>query len=792
MKLNKLIKASLKVVRNSLSYSAYYNSELDSSFVFFESRNGEEIAGNVLRIVLKIRELYDNQYVLITAAKKANINSVKTTLKQYGLENVRVLIYGSVSYFKNLFRAKYLINDSTFPDPFIKKDGQVYLNTWHGTPFKHMGRFYTDELHKMDNVQRNLFMSDIILSPNPYFEQVMSTSFCLKSLYKGKFLRAGYPRNSVFLNESIRDSVKKRYDVEKKRVYAYLPTFRNYGPESELWVDTLITHLKALDELLRDDEVMFFKPHNFSRNHFVHLFERLKHIQEYPTDIETYEFLSVADVLVTDYSSVFYDFATSRRKIVRFIFDKNKYFDYRGFYDQPCDFPFPEVTTVQELVEELRLGKEYDDREFIDTFCLWDTPDSAQIVVTELLQTNSIGVEENLSKSILIYGGNLGFNGITSSLRNVLHLLSNDYLGYVCVSRKIMAKQRNNFSNISQNQDLIVISGSRNLTILEAIAYILFNKFGFNDSYTKKLLDRYYYREVKKCFCGMTFTAYFQFVGYDKDIIALFQRAVNNTIFVHSLMSGELRSGKNNQHKNTLYEAYRNYDKVAAVSDSIIEDIKTISGRGDNICLVENCFDAESVLLQSKNPIETQNTTEVIMSDNYVSIQDFIDKHDKIIITVGRFSPEKNHELLINAFEQLSQKKDKIGLVLIGGIGKSLEETSKRVKISPHATDVLMIVQISNPMPILKQADLFVLTSLYEAKPVVLYEAACLGVPSICTNTPGCKEFMEKYGGYLFEPSVDEALLAIELGLSGEVQPLKIDFEQENKEHMHAFLDLLS
>ena len=83
-------------------------------------------------------------------------------------------------------------------------------------------------------------------------------------------------------------------------------------------------------------------------------------------------------MLITDYSSVFFDFANTGRKIILFNYDEEDYQSYRGFYFPLSDLPFPKVTTIDELINELNCAKNYDDAGFLEKFCTYDNPDAAK------------------------------------------------------------------------------------------------------------------------------------------------------------------------------------------------------------------------------------------------------------------------------------------------------------------------------------------------------------------------------------------------------------------------------
>ena len=117
----------------------------------------------------------------------------------------------------------------------------------------------------------------------------------------------------------------KEYGIDDKRVYVYMPTFREASGinQSALQLIQIKDYLKYIDDNLRDDEVFYVKLHVFVAAKLD--FEEYKNIREFPRDLEVYEFLNTADCLVSDYSSVMYDFSNSRQKIVRFVYDEQEY-----------------------------------------------------------------------------------------------------------------------------------------------------------------------------------------------------------------------------------------------------------------------------------------------------------------------------------------------------------------------------------------------------------------------------------------------------------------------------------
>lgn len=133
-----------------------------------------------------------------------------------------------------------------------------------------------------------------------------------------------------------------------------------------------------IDKRLRDDQIFYVNLHNFLNAELE--YEGYRHIRPFPKEYETYEFLSIADCLVTDYSSVFFDFANTRRKIVLFAYDEDEYFATRGVYMDYEELPFPKDDTVQKLIREINDPEVRPYTEFIERFDPWDHQDTAAMI----------------------------------------------------------------------------------------------------------------------------------------------------------------------------------------------------------------------------------------------------------------------------------------------------------------------------------------------------------------------------------------------------------------------------
>ena len=198
-------------------YNTFYEKEkIDSKMVLLESRSGRGLESNIFVILQELNKKEYEDYRVILTVRKGYESGVWEKLKHYGLKIDKMIPLGSISYYRHLSRAGFLINDSTFPGRFIKKEGQVYLNVWHGTPLKCMGRDNVDERYSMGNVMRNLLMSDYLLYPNRFMEEKMTGAYMLQNLYQGEIIHDSYPRNEIFFHAEQGEKLKKELGLQGK------------------------------------------------------------------------------------------------------------------------------------------------------------------------------------------------------------------------------------------------------------------------------------------------------------------------------------------------------------------------------------------------------------------------------------------------------------------------------------------------------------------------------------------------------------------------------------------------
>lgn len=794
-KVRKKFKDPYWVAKNK--YITYYEQlPIDEKVILLESQTATKISGNLFYILKYL--LTDEKYAGYTVYLSSwgrYVKSITAILEHYGFENVNIVVYASDDYMRLLASAKYLINDATFPNYWIKKEGQVYINTWHGTPLKAMGRKVHNDVF-FGNVQKNLVNADYLLYPNIFTKDVMIRDYMLENISSNSYILGGYPRNTVFFDRNAESRIREELEITDKKIYAYMPTWR--GTVDKVGVSKndayLMYYLCELDKRLTDDEIFYINIHPMAM-HAKNTAEvsKLRHIKNFPAEYETYDFLNIADVLVTDYSSVFFDYACTRKKVVLFPYDKDEYLCDRGMYMDMDDLPFPQVFDLDTLVDELRSEKNYDDTEFVKTFCTWDNVDAtAQLCDRTILGIDTgltvAPVPDNGKENVLIYAGDLAKNGITTSLRSLTNEIDlnkrNYYISFIQGKAK---KNANQLATFNPKVNFFAVSDYFNLSFKDKAIRKLFNLGIIKAKTYMKHAKTRVQQNFIRAYGQSKFDTVIQFCGYERDLILLYSRFDgNNAIWVHNDMVAEMKL-KSNQRKDILKYAYNNYDKVVAVTDDIVASTQKLAGTNKKIDIVKNTIDYKTILANSKQPIALDPTTKCSVEPE--KFYEIMQSDAKKFINIGRYSPEKGHDRLIDAFYKLWQKDNSIYLIIIGGNSRAnkYEELIEKVNEMGLSENVILLLSVSNPYPIIKACNGFILSSLYEGFGLVLAEANILGLPIVSTDITGPRTFMNKYGGTLVEDSEDGVYKGLEMLYNNEIKPINVDYEAYNRECVAEF-----
>lgn len=359
---------------NFWEYTKYFENEpIVENAILFESFGGINFQGNPFYIFMSIfkDDRFKNYILYISSQNKSDLQSYLENRNLYD-NRVQIVDYNSFEYRKVLSTSKYLVNNVSFNMDFIKKDEQIYLNTWHGTPLKYLGRRILNDPFEMNNAQRNYLLSDYLIAPNVFTADVYCNDYMVKNIMPGKIYLQGYPRNSVFFDGELREKVREKYKLNGYTSILYMPTWR--GTANGVDQIDVFSEMEKLAIILGERYKIFVKLHPAMMDQLVNVDK----IQYAPNDCEIYEFCNACDILITDYSSVFFDFSNTGKPIVLYQYDIKTYFRNRGAYSEVQDnLPFQIVNTFEDLVKIIQKIPLIDYSTFRDKFCKYDNKYSA-------------------------------------------------------------------------------------------------------------------------------------------------------------------------------------------------------------------------------------------------------------------------------------------------------------------------------------------------------------------------------------------------------------------------------
>lgn len=403
----------------------------------------------------------------------------------------------------------------------------------------------------------------------------------------------------------------------------------------------------------------------------------------------------------------------------------------------------------------------------------------------------------NGKENVLFYIGDFEKNGLTAAGLNLLHNLNTEKYNYGVIYRTDKVKAYPEELNLlPDNIPCFGYQHWKEATVIESVCYLLWKEIRkIPYAWISSTLVRIAKRSAKRILGEIRIHHIIQFAGYVEEMIAMAEQVpCKRTIYVHSDMEKEIRM-RGNANKGLLSHAYKSYDNVAVITEEMIAPTKRIAEsecgeKEANIHLCQNVIDYKRIIKMSENQLEFDLVT--VMNVSQDKLLEVLHSNKKKFISIGRFSIEKGHERLIQAFEQLHKEQPDTCLIIVGGHGVLYEKTVKQVQMSSCPDSIFLVRYMSNPYPLLKQCDYFVLSSLYEGFGLVLVEADVLGLPCVCVDIPGPRLFMEKYGGMLVENSQIGILKGMQACMEGTVpKQLNIDYELYNKEAVAQFEALL-
>lgn len=336
------------LIQQTLVYRITRKTPLNDVAVF-QSFEGKTVGDSPYAIMLEL------------AKRKSGLDLyyVVESLGQHVPSGVNKLVYGSAAWVEALARSKYIVANNNLPEFFSKRPGQTYVQTWHGTPLKRLGRDITSgaaSAHYIASMAREAAGWDYLVSPSAYCTEILPRALG----FEGRVIETGYPRNDSLTNDKkSRDALRAELGVSKtETLVLYAPTWR----DSKRTMSGAWAGVNFFDADLPAGFRLMFRGHNNTKSaHKTSLAGDAIDVTNYPN---VNDLFLAADVLVTDYSSVMFDFSVTGKPMAFLVPDLAEYEANRGFYfNFAATAPGPVFASAAELVKSLPTigsnGKKY-------------------------------------------------------------------------------------------------------------------------------------------------------------------------------------------------------------------------------------------------------------------------------------------------------------------------------------------------------------------------------------------------------------------------------------------------
>ena len=282
------------------------------------------------------------------------------TVKENG--NFKVIKKRSIKYYLICSVAKVYITNDIVDETLIKRKGQIYINTWHGGgAFKKAGYDIAKNSEEERLVRIWYGKIDYMIVSSQYLAEKFQEAFQLK---KSEILRIGMPRSDIFFQKNtLYKDIRKRYGISAEtKIVLYAPTYR-YTEYNLLSETEMVMVLDALKNHFGGDWLFLVRTHCFDqKNHFTYIPNQIICCNDYN---DTQELLCGIDFMITDYSSLLWDFSILERPCFSYAPEPDKYANNeRDFYIPYEKWPYPKSQNVQQLICEI---ENYDEEKYQDS-----------------------------------------------------------------------------------------------------------------------------------------------------------------------------------------------------------------------------------------------------------------------------------------------------------------------------------------------------------------------------------------------------------------------------------------
>ena len=698
-----------------------------------------------------------------------------------GNPDVTLVEIGTPEYGMALLEAGHVVNNVTFPTWFSRRDGQRYCNTWHGVPMKAMGRDMIAPLASKANSQRNFLQADVIPELSDYYHWATVRPLYVDQLLTDALFPSGAPRvDDVITPKVPAEQLRERYGIAPgQKIVLFAPTWRGNSMRISQVFSDQAELSNEIAEALGNDYFVLFSAHQMLKVRKPDLRANVSLLAE---NDNINDILTIVDVMISDYSSIIFDFLPVDRPIVLFTPDIDHYREDRGLYLEPDELPCANTKDFRSLITAIHEAKRPSAfagyAEMCERFTPREDGHAAELALSALLEPEQM-VRHRQSDGrirLLIDPGGMIPNGITTSLKSLIANL--DYTRfdpYILIDAPVVDKE---IKRIEQFQEFdarcnwILRSGEMMLTDAEKPVYNKFRLGGTLDATSDlQVIRRIFQRESRRVLGGARFDVAIEFGGYSPYWTALIacSNSTRKVCYQHSHLWAEYTNtdvSRNRSTLNAVFQIYQWFDQIVAVSDEtrMVNEahLKGFYPKNTSALTVRNTLDVKRVMERARLPATLVDPAAGAMLQ---------DPSLFCFIALGRLSPEKRYDRMIGALARIAQKHPNAVLMICGDgpLREKLVELARRKGV---AEQVRFLGQIANPYPLLVKADICLLTSDYEGQPMVLLEALCLDTPCIGADIPGVRSVLKDGYGHIVESTEEAFAAAMDAAIKGELPQL--------------------
>lgn len=489
-------------IRYGISYEYY---KIDEKTILYESMAGSRLMCNPLALFQQLmKDEQFKDYTHVWSIK--NFNNIP--VEYQGLANVVFVKRDTDLYMRYASSAKFIITNSKLPKNLTRKPEQKLLDTWHGTAYKTIGGHDSASPLGFKNANKVFLSTTNILTPNSHMSKIQPDSYQFKHIYAGQMAETGYPRvdSTINITPNQKQQLADELGLDLERpIVLYAPTWRGTYSNNFYDVSKLQNDFEKLSTL---DVQLIFRGHHLSENHIK---GKINNVKVIPSNIDSNNLLGIVDLLITDYSSIFYDFLVTDKPVIHYLYDLEEYTESRGLYFKVDELPGEIAYTIDQVLKYVKqdLDMNYLPSKSYETakqrFCPHEDGNVSVRVIDWFIRekTDQVKLIDTGSKpSILVYGGDFTPGAKTEMFIKKLQELDHTEYNVVVIIPTSVAGAKNKmkqFYQLPKETMILPYMEGMIMTLQESKAIKYYDKHSeFANNSMKEAYDRAFNREVSR------------------------------------------------------------------------------------------------------------------------------------------------------------------------------------------------------------------------------------------------------------------------------------------------------